>query len=357
MNNFKIFKNKKILITGHTGFKGSWLTLCLKLFGAKILGVSKNLISNPSHFKICSEFKNVKSIYFDIKDFKRFKKIVNNFKPDFIFHLAAQAIVKKSLDNPIETWNSNTIGTLNLLEILRNYKKKVNVVIITSDKVYYNVEKKGAYKEIDRLGGKDPYSASKAGAEVAIKSYYESYLKFKKNIFFSVARAGNVIGGGDWSKNRLIPDCVRAWSKKKPVNIRNLSSTRPWQHVIEVINGYLILAINLHKKRKKINGETFNFGPSTKKNYNVKDCLKEMKKNWPTIKWKKEKIKNKFKEAGLLKLDSKKAFNYLNWKTILSFHDTIKYTAEWYKNFYKYKSEVITIKQIKGYYKKINIIL
>ena len=135
------------------------------------------------------------------------------------------------MDNPIETWNSNTIGTLNLLEILRNYKKKVNVVIITSDKVYYNVEKKGAYKEIDRLGGKDPYSASKAGAEVAIKSYYESYLKFKKNIFFSVARAGNVIGGGDWSKNRLIPDCIRAWSEKKPVNIRNLSATRPWQHV------------------------------------------------------------------------------------------------------------------------------
>ena len=252
MNNFKIFKNKKILITGHTGFKGSWLTLCLKLFGAKILGVSKNLISNPSHFKICSELKNVKSIKFDIKDFKRFKKIVNNFKPDFIFHLAAQAIVKKSLNNPIETWNSNTIGTLNLLEILRHYKKKVNVVIITSDKVYYNVEKKGAYKEIDRLGGKDPYSASKAGAEIAIKSYYESYLKFKKNIFFAVARAGNVIGGGDWSKNRLIPDCVKAWSKNKPVKIRNLSSTRPWQHVIEVINGYLILAINLHKKRKKL---------------------------------------------------------------------------------------------------------
>ena len=357
MNYLKIFKNKKILITGHTGFKGSWLTICLKLFGAKILGISKNFTSNPSHYKICTELKNVRSFKFDIKDFKKFKKTVNNFKPDFIFHLAAQALVKKSLDRPIETWSSNTIGTLNLLEILRHYKKKVNVIIITSDKVYYNVEKKGAYKEMDRLGGKDPYSASKAGAEIAIKSYYESYLKISKNISFAVARAGNVIGGGDWSKDRLIPDCVRAWSKNKPVNIRNLSSTRPWQHVLEVINGYLALAICLSKKKQKINGETFNFGPSTKKNYKVEDCLKEIQKNWPKTNWKKEKNKNKFKEAGLLKLDSKKALKFLNWKTRLSFNETIKYTAEWYKNFYKHKPEIITVKQIKDYFKKMNIVL
>jgi len=264
MNYLKIFKNKKILITGHTGFKGSWLTICLKLFGAKILGISKNFTSNPSHYKICTELKNVRSFKFDIKDFKKFKKTVNNFKPDFIFHLAAQALVKKSLDRPIETWSSNTIGTLNLLEILRHYKKKVNVIIITSDKVYYNVEKKGAYKEMDRLGGKDPYSASKAGAEIAIKSYYESYLKISKNISFAVARAGNVIGGGDWSKDRLIPDCVRAWSKNKPVNIRNLSSTRPWQHVLEVINGYLALAICLSKKKQKIHKIFLGFNSNNK---------------------------------------------------------------------------------------------
>ncbi len=354
MNKFKIFNKKKILITGHTGFKGSWLTLCLKLFGAQILGVSKNFTSNPSHYKLCSELKKVKSIKLDIKELNKFKKIVNKFKPDYIFHLAAQAYVKKSLIDPIDTWKSNTLGTLNLLEILRNYKKKINVVIITSDKVYYNIEKKGAYRESDTLGGKDPYSASKAAAEIAIKSYYESYLRHKKNIYFAVARAGNVIGGGDWSNDRLIPDCVKAWSKNKPVKIRNLSSTRPWQHVIEVINGYLELALKLNKK-KNINGESFNFGPSTHKNYKVEDCLREIKKNWPEVKWKKEKKNNRFKEASLLKLDSKKTLKYINWKTIMPFNETIKFTSEWYKNFYNNKARIITVSQIKKYYQKFNI--
>ena len=356
MINFKNFKNKKILITGHTGFKGSWLTLCLKLFGAKILGVSKNITSNPSHFRICKELKNIKSLKLNITEFSKFNKTINKFKPNFIFHLAAQAIVKESLDNPLETWKSNTLGTLNLLEILRNYKKKITVVIITSDKVYYNIEKQGSYKETDLLGGKDPYSASKAGAEIAIKSFYESYLKDKKNIKFAIARAGNVIGGGDWSKGRLVPDCVKAWSRNKSVTIRNFASTRPWQHVLEVIYGYMLLALYLNNG-KKINGEAFNFGPNTNKNYNVKDCLKAIKRYWPGINWKKAKKINKFKEAGLLKLDSKKALNYLNWKTRLSFNETIKYTADWYKNFYKNKPEIITVKQIKDYFKKINIVL
>ena len=351
MNNFKIFKNKKILITGHTGFKGSWLTLCLKLCGAKILGISNKFKSKPAHFNVCSDLKEIKSVNLDIKNFNKFNKVVNKFKPDFIFHLAAQAIVKNSLKNPLETWFSNTIGTLNLLEILRKYKKKTNVVIITSDKVYYNVEKKGPYKETDRLGGKDPYSASKAGAEIAIKSYYESFLKDKKNIKFATARAGNVIGGGDWSEGRLIPDCVKAWSKGKPVTIRNFSSTRPWQHVLEVVNGYMTLAYMISKE-KKLNGESFNFGPSTTRNYKVADCLIEIKKNWPSIFWKKAKTINKFKEAGLLKLDSKKSYKHLKWKTRMSFDETIFLTAEWYKNFYN-KREVISIDQIRNYFKRL----
>lgn len=352
--NFNVFKNKKILITGHTGFKGSWLTLCLKLFGAKILGISKDITSKPSHFKLCKELNDTKSIKLNIKEFTKFNKIIKKFKPHYIYHLAAQAIVKESLDNPLETWKSNTLGTLNLLEILKNYKKKITVIIITSDKVYYNIEKKGSYKETDLLGGKDPYSASKAGAEIAIKSYYESYLKEKKNIKFAIARAGNVIGGGDWSEGRLIPDCVRAWSKNKSVVIRNFTSTRPWQHVLEVVYGYMLLSIHLNKN-KKINGEAFNFGPHTNKNYNVEDCLKVIKKYWPDIGWKKEKNKNKFSEAGLLKLDSKKSLIYLRWKTVMSFKETLQYTADWYKNYYSKKSKIISNIQIKNYFKKLNI--
>ena len=354
MMNFKNLKNKKILITGHTGFKGSWLTLCLKLLGAKILGVSKNIPSEPSHFKICSELRNIKSLKLDIKEYTKFNNAVNNFQPNYIFHLAAQAIVKESLENPLETWNTNTFGTLNLLEILRNYKKKITVVIITSDKVYYNVEKKGSYKETDIIGGKDPYSASKAGAEIAIKSFYDLYLRDKKNVKFAIARAGNVVGGGDWSRGRLIPDCIRAWSKNKPVKIRNFDSTRPWQHVLEVIYGYILLALNLNNG-KKINGESFNFGPHTSKNYSVKDCLKVIKKYWPEVNWKEANKTKKFKEAGLLKLNSKKSLKILRWKTLMSFNDTLRYTSDWYKNYYNKKSKVITSLQIKNYFKRLNI--
>ena len=352
MNKLKIFNKKKVLVTGHTGFKGSWLTICLKMLGARVLGVSKDFPTAPLHFSVCKDLKNINTKKLDIVKFKKIKKVINDYKPDFIFHLAAQPIVKRSVNNPIETWNSNTIGTLNILETLRFYKKKVNVVIITSDKVYFNFEKKGAYKESDVLGGKDPYSASKASAEIAIRSYFETYLSERNNLRIAVARAGNVIGGGDWSDNRLIPDCVRAWSKNKSVKLRNPLSTRPWQHVIEVVYGYMLLASELSKK-KKLNGQAFNFGPYSQTDYKVIDCLKEMKKNWPKIKWNKLDNSKIFKEAGLLKLNSEKSYKHFKWRTILDFKQTIKMTAEWYKNFYDKKSKVITLNQIKFYFKKV----
>ena len=346
------FKNKKILITGHTGFKGSWLALLLKSLGAEILGASKDIPSSPSHYKACKNLQNIKSKKIDINNYNSIKSIIFNFKPNFIFHLAAQPIVKRSIKEPKKTWSTNTIGTINILECLRFYKKKINVIIITSDKVYYNFEKKGSYKETDILGGKDPYSASKASAEIAIKSYFETFLKDKKNIRISIARAGNVIGGGDWSEGRLIPDCVKAWSKKGVVKIRNLKSTRPWQHVLDVIYGYVTLAIKLSKSRK-INGEAFNFGPSTNKDYNVGDCLREIKKNWSGIKWNKLAKKKKFKEAGLLKLNSAKAYKELRWKTRLNFSETIKLTADWYKKYYSKNRRVITNNQIEYYLRKL----
>ena len=353
MKNLKIFENKKIIITGHTGFKGSWLTLCLKKLGANILGISKDFPTSPSHYKVCGDLKNIKSKKFNICELLKLKKTIKTFNPDFIFHLAAQPLVKKSYENPLETWESNTLGTINILDCLKNYSKKIYVVIITSDKVYNNVEKKSGYKESDALGGSDPYSTSKAAAEFAIKSYFESFLKKKKNISLAIARAGNVVGGGDWSSNRLIPDCVRAWSKDKKVLLRNPKSTRPWQHVLEAVIGYIILASKLESK-KIISGEAFNFGPNTKKNYKVIDCLNEIKKHWPTVSWKIKSNKKSFHETRLLKLNSNKAYKFLKWKSVLNFSETMKMTAIWYKNYYGKKSKVISTYQINEYIKLFN---
>ena len=353
------FKGKKILITGHTGFKGSWLSLCLYEMGAKILGISNGIPTKPSHFEASLLKNKIKSKNFDISNQKKLKKSIHKFKPDYIFHLAAQSLVKKSYLNPLETWRSNLIGTVNLLDSLRDYKKKVTVILITSDKSYKNVEKKDGYKETDILFGVDPYSASKSSADIAIQSYFRSYFKNKKNILIAVARAGNVIGGGDWSSDRLIPDCIKAWSKGRSVLIRNPASTRPWQHVLEAVWGYIILAVRLNTS-KKINGEVFNFGPNTNKNYKVIECLKVIKKYWPNIKWSiKAGSLNKHKEAGLLKLNSNKAKNKLKWKTVLNFEETMKMTTIWYKNYYRKNSISISNKQIRNFkyilIKKLNL--
>ncbi len=351
MNLKKIFKNKKVIVTGHTGFKGSWLTLCLKYLGAEVLGISKNIPTKPSNFISSKVYKGIKSKKINIKDFKKVKKIINQFKPDFIFHLAAQSLVNTSYKDPRDTWQTNLIGTINVLESIRYLNKRVIAVIITSDKAYKNVEKKEGYKETDLLGGEDPYSASKSSAEIAIQSYYKSYLKRKKNIFLGVARAGNVIGGGDWSKDRLIPDCVRAWSKGKTVFIRNPKSTRPWQHVLEAVWGYIFFSAKLNFI-SNLNGQAFNFGPNTSKNFKVIDVIKVIKKYWSHIKYiVQNKKQKKFHESSLLKLNCKKAKKNLKWKTVLSFEETIKMTAFWYKNFYKNKKKIreISIDQINQY--------
>ncbi len=359
-NNFKlkknIFYNKKVLITGHTGFKGSWLSLWMHKLGAKVIGISKDIPTKPSHYLSSGLNKFVKNKNIDIQNKKQLHSFIKNLKPDFIFHLAAQAIVKKSYENPIETWKTNLIGTINLLECLRSIKKKLIVVLVTSDKVYKNLETKVGYKEDDFLGGVDPYGASKSATEIAINSFIKSYFNSKKNLTqICIARAGNVIGGGDWSCNRLIPDCMRAWLNNKSVIIRNPNSTRPWQHVLEVLNGYIQLAIKL-KKNNKLHGQAFNFGPSTK-NYKVIQILKEMKKKWPQINWKVKKQK-KFFENNLLNLNSKKSFKRLKWKCKLNFGETIFLTTDWYKNyqiFKKNKKKILkkSFDQI-SYYEKLN---
>lgn len=329
----KAFNNKKILITGHTGFKGSWLALWLKLLGAKVVGISKDIPTKPSNFLTSKVDINIKNIFCDIANLKEIKKNIKKNKPDYLFHLAAQSLVKKSYDNPIETWCSNLIGTLNVLESLRYLKKKCTVVIITSDKCYKNFEKEKGYKEDDVLGGNDPYSASKGAAEIVIQSYVKSFFSSKdNNIRIAIGRAGNVIGGGDWSEHRLIPDCVKSWSKNKNVLIRSLKSTRPWQHVLEALSGYLCLA-NFLNKNPDIHGEAFNFGPSNKNNFSVSNLLKKFKSIWKEVGWKKN-SKKIFKESKLLKLNSNKAKKILKWRSVLSFNQIIQLTADWYKHYY-----------------------
>ena len=349
-NLVKIFRNKKVLITGHTGFKGSWLSLWLNISGAKVYGVSNNYKSTETNIKNFKLKKNVKNFNIDIRNFVKLNKIITKIKPDFIFHFAAQSLVGNSFKNPVYNFETNFNGTLNLLEVLRLSKFKCISIIITSDKSYKNLEIKRGYTENDILGGDDPYSASKASAEFVINSYFKSFLKNKKNLRIAICRAGNVIGGGDWSNDRLIPDIMRSIFNNKKVKLRNQSSTRPWQHVLDVLNGYLILASKL-KKNNKLNGQSFNFGPPIKSNYTVLAIVREMKKNWNLLEWV---FSNRtYHESTLLKLNSSKSLKYLNWKNKLDFKELIRLVTDWYKCFYENKNVYdFSIKQIRNFEKK-----
>lgn len=350
----KFFKDKTIIITGHTGFKGAWLSLILYLFGAKVVGIAKDVPTNPSIFERLKLKNKIENIKLDLKNLKRLKSIILKKKPDYIFHLAAQSLVKRSFKDPVTTFNSNAIGTMNLLESLKFLKKKCIAVIITSDKSYKNLELKRGYKENDLLGGKDPYSASKAAAELIIQSYLETFFNIKKNknIIIGIARAGNVIGGGDWSSNRLVPDCIKAWSKNKKVLIRNPNSTRPWQHVFEVLRGYLCLAIKL-KKNNKLHGEAFNFGPHKLQNKTVIELIVQSSKFWKNIKWKISKSNLSEKESILLKLNSNKAKKKIKWEPKLNFSKAIEMTINWYKYFYSKKIDLFnfSLGQLETYFK------
>jgi len=354
----KNFYKKRIVVTGHSGFKGSWLTLWLKTYNAKIMGISNKILTSPNHFEELKIKKKINDKKIDIKNLNKLKNTIKKFKPDYLFHFAAQSIVSKSYEDPIDTWQTNTMGTLNVLETLKSFKHNCVAVIITSDKCYRNFEIKRGYSENDILGGNDPYGGSKAAAEIGIKIYFESFLKNKKNIKIGVARAGNVIGGGDWTSNRLIPDCIKSWSKKRIVKIRNLNSTRPWQHVLEAVYGYMLLSTML-KKNTNLNGQAFNFGPKNKSNYSVNSVLFHAKKKWNNAKWINKKKPKSFGESSLLKLNSNKVKKALRWECVLNFSETIGLTINWYKNFYNknYKSvEDLSIKDLEYYKKKAKIL-
>ena len=334
----QIYKNKTVLVTGHTGFKGSWLCEWLNYLGANVVGISDNFIGAPSNYLVSSMTNFVKDYRIDIRDTSKVSLLIKEIQPDFVFHLAAQALVRTSYEKPIETFITNAIGTANVLDALRHLEKKVVAIMITSDKAYDNVEWTWGYRETDRLGGKDPYSASKGMAELVIRSYVDSFFNSPSlNVFVGIARAGNVIGGGDWAIDRIVPDCMKSWANRKTVNIRSPHATRPWQHVLEPLSGYLCLGSDLYASANN-HGEAFNFGPSSNQNYPVCRLIDEMSKHWNQIKWKDTSDHvGHVHEAGLLKLNCDKALSHLNWHSVLGFEETVKMTVDWYKEYYQNK--------------------
>jgi CDP-glucose 4,6-dehydratase len=355
MSIFDVYRNKKVLITGHTGFKGSWLAMWLMKLGAQVTGLSMNVPTEPSHYISAHISESLTDYRIDIRDATSLEKLVLEIKPDMVFHLAAQALVRPAYEDPLGTMMTNAIGSANLLFALQKLDKPVVVVMVTSDKAYDNVEWVWGYRESDRLGGKDPYSASKGMAELAIRSFFESYFHSNSNnVRLGIARAGNVIGGGDWSIDRIVPDCIRAWSQMKKVDIRRPHSTRPWQHVLEPLSGYLALACSL-ERNVKLNGEAYNFGPSADQNYSVEDLINEMSKHWNNVRWNNMSQKGQhLHEAGLLKLNCDKALFDLKWSPTLNFEETVRITIDWYKAYYQQTNNCtssITLAQIDEYTK------
>jgi len=350
-----VFNGKNVLITGHTGFKGSWLSLWLKQLGAKVSGISIDIPSTPSHFVAANLSYEIDDHRIDIRDGEAVKQIVKDIQPDFIFHLAAQALVRPSYETPVETMMTNAIGSANILDALRSLDKPVTAVMITSDKAYDNVEWVWGYRETDRLGGKDPYSASKGMAELAIRSFVDSYFSAPdSNVRVAITRAGNVIGGGDWAVDRIVPDCMQAWSNGETVDIRSPDATRPWQHVLEPLSGYLALGAALSTNRE-LHGEAYNFGPPAHQNHSVRELIDEMSHHWDSVRWNDtSNAQQHLHEAGLLKLNCDKALFDLQWKPTLAFNETVEMTVEWYRHYYQNSEASIydfTISQIDAYTK------
>jgi CDP-glucose 4,6-dehydratase len=347
------YNNRRVLVTGHTGFKGSWLSLWLTQCGAKVAGYSIEIPSEPSHFKSLQLDKTLLARDFrgDIRDYASFKAAVDEFKPEVIFHLAAEAVVRTCYNDPKRAFETNLGGTLNVLEAVRHSPSVKAVVLITSDKCYENVEWEHGYRENDRLGGKDPYSASKACAELAFYAYFNSYFKDHPEVALATGRAGNVVGGGDWTLDRIVPDCIRAWSKNESVVIRNPHSTRPWQHVLEPLSGYLWLGAKLLAGDRRVNGESFNFGPSYSKDYSVLHLIQEMQKHWIGTEYLIVTNGNDAKkEASLLKLSCDKAQARLGWEAVLDFQTTAAFTSDWYRAFNRNKNVIdLSLKQIAHY--------
>ena len=326
MSESNFWKNKKVFITGHTGFKGSWMSIWLNMLGANVKGYSLQPPSEPSLFEEANVSLFLNSEINDIRIFNNLNKSIQEFSPEIIFHMAAQPLVRASYNIPLETYETNVMGTANLLQAAVNSSSVKAIVNITTDKCYENIEVDIGYKETNRMGGSDPYSSSKGCAELVTSAYRESFLK-QKNIGIASARAGNVIGGGDWAEDRLIPDILRAFKLIKPVVIRNPKATRPWQHVLEPLSGYLLLAEKLFSDPVRFS-EGWNFGPHYDDVKPVDWILDYMTKLWPNSSWQLDSSINPH-EANLLKLDISKAESQLNWVPTWNLETSLEKIVQW----------------------------
>jgi CDP-glucose 4,6-dehydratase len=324
----RVWQGKSVLITGHTGFKGSWLALCLLELGAKVTGFALPPKSSPNHWALLR--LDASDNRGDVRDFDRVSSVFAQSQPEIVFHLAAQPLVRRSYRDPLETWSTNVMGTAHVLEACRRTESVRAIVVVTTDKVYANQEWSRGYRENDRLGGHDPYSASKAACELVVDSYRKSFFQPENSPLLASARAGNVIGGGDWSEDRLIPDLARAVEQRKPLEIRCPHATRPWQHVLECLNSYLLLGEELLAGNRDC-AEPWNFGPNVEDNLSVVEILTRLKSYWPAIEWQQTNEPQPH-EANLLYLDNAKSKERLGWRPVWNIEQSLSATAEWYRH-------------------------
>ena len=341
-----IYKKRRVLVTGHTGFKGSWLCKWLEILGAEVVGYALKPVTDQNHFN--QSGLKIKSYFHDIGEYSKIKWVFSKFQPEIVFHLAAQPLVLESYDNPLNTFNTNVMGSVNILEASRHTDSVKAIVIVTTDKVYKNNDCIYGYRETDVIGGHDPYSSSKACAELVTESYRKSYSKGGQGgLLIASARAGNVIGGGDWTKNRIIPDAIKAAFNKKKLAIRNPNSVRPWQHVLEPLSGYLLLGQHLHQNNL-LAAESWNFGPASDSNLDVNSLVKLMGQEWEKISWEINMNPGTEYESKTLMVDSSKANNLIGWKPVWDLKKTVKYTVDWYRKYLE-ENKVITDEQIMNY--------
>ncbi len=344
------YKGKKVFVTGNTGFKGSWLMFWLMKLGANVFGYSLNLPTDPNHHEILNlDFETISG---DVRDLKKLQETISLFQPDIVFHMAAQSLVRKAYQTPVETFETNVIGTVNVFEACRKTDHVRAIVNITSDKCYENQEWIWGYRENDPVGGHDPYSASKGCAELVTTSYRKSFFPLEEyqkshQILVASARAGNVIGGGDWGDDRLVPDIMRATSQNERVQIRSPEATRPWQHVLEPLSGYLLLGQQLFESKKNFS-EAWNFGPTDEGHRNVLAVVRKLQTHWPNIDYQIETDEKNPHEASLLKLDCSKAYANLKWKPVWDSFTTFAKTAQWYRMYYE-TGRVLSEEQLTEY--------
>lgn len=325
-----IYRGKRVLVTGHTGFKGSWLCLWLSQLGAEVVGMSLPTETQPNHWDLLN-LESVVQHNLDIRNFPDVARVIKAKQPEIVFHLAAQPLVRRSYRDPLETWSTNVMGTANVLEACRQTSRMQAIVVVTTDKCYENQEWTWGYRETDRLGGHDPYSASKAGAELVVASYRSAFFHAEQAPLLATARAGNVIGGGDWSADRLIPDLVRAVAAHESLEIRSPNATRPWQHVLESLSGYLLLGQQLIEGHRQFEG-AWNFGPERSGNQTVAEVLDKLQAQWPEMQWH-QTATGQPHEAKWLYLDSAKAQSQLGWQPVWGLDTTLQKTADWYRAF------------------------